>query len=170
MDSIQDVSYAIIMRMTNNKIMSINRLVKLVYLVDWSATLNHSNKIGGLNWRNGLCGPNDTHILGAIQQCRTIFEVRNRPNCAGIQEVVILNYEYHPVLSEKVLCAIQHIAKVAMRLPWDKLSLLVSSTYPMLVSQVGDSLDLIKFSTEYKSISSSASIGQKDTGKNDCLP
>ena len=152
MDTIQDIAFEMIMRMTVHKVVSINRLIKFIYLVDWSATLNQSNKISGLNWYNGLCGPCDRNILIAIQNSKAIFDVQRRLNDEDTLNVAIKDCTYSPSISEKVRLSIAHIERVANRLPWDRLSLLVASTYPMLVSQVGDELDLIKYASEYKKI------------------
>lgn len=152
MDTIQDISFEIITRTTVHKVVSVNRLIKLIYLVDWSATLNQSHKISGLNWHNGLCGPGNSDILSAIRQRRDIFVVRGRNSGDDILEVAIIDNMYKPSISEKVALSIAHIERVAKRLPWDRLSLIVASTYPMLVSQVGDELNLLKYASEYKKI------------------
>lgn len=152
MDTVRDIAYALVVRMSNRKVISLNRLVKLIYLVDWSATLNHAYKIPNLNWRNDICGPNDPIIVATLEKEKTILRVGNRYDDSEIVDVSVRVDDYEPKLSPEVDLAIQHIQRIASNLPWEKLSLLVSSTYPVLISSIGDMIDLPKLAEEYKGV------------------
>lgn len=154
MDSIADIAYELIVKMTDHKVMSLNRLIKLMYLVDWSASLNSQYKVKGLVWRHDYCGPKADSIKLRLVEADNIFAVRPRSAESEILDVQLVADEYKADISIFVSKAISHIELIAKKKDWESLSLLVSSTFPMLASQMGEELDLLMLANIYKKLQS----------------
>ena len=152
MNALKDIIWAIL----EHK-MKLPRLIKAVYLVDWKCAISGSSRPCGLNWVYGPCGPTDEQIFTCVKSVPELFsveenEVKSGDSTCIITTITRTTIEYAPVLSDDVTRAINHVLKVAMPKKWEDLSILVSSTYPIMKSSMFDNLDIDRFSKEYRDV------------------
>ena len=152
MNALKDIIWAILERK-----MKLPRLIKAVYLVDWKCAISGSSRPCGLNWVYGPCGPTDKQIFACVKSTPELFSVEENEVKSGDSACIITTIarapiEYAPVLSDDVKCSINHVLKVAMPKKWEELSILVSSTYPIMKSSMFDSLDIDRLSEEYRDV------------------
>ena len=144
MNNTADLIYKLLVDMTDHHSASIKRIMKWVYLVDWRLCLYANAKLNDLKWLHDWCGPSSYDVAQIARQRNDIFQVEDVESDDGCEKTIVqVRDKNHLVyLSQEVLAAIGHITRVARKLPWGDLSLLVSSTRPMMMSSIGDEVDL----------------------------
>lgn len=145
MNELQDIIYSLVVGLSDRKELSLPRLIKAVYLYDWSATLNSGEKDPRLNWTFSMCGPACRRVEEVVNSNTQLFNLYKKDNHVGGQKemVRISQGDYHPVLTDAAERAVSHVVRVAKPLKWRELSCLIYSTMPMVMASVGGPLDLV---------------------------
>ena len=151
MNDLHDIIWALL---DSRKGVKLPRLIKEVYLVDWKCAFAYPPRPCKFAWVYGPCGPTSNEILKCIQQHSNLFRIEERQNSAGIQVQTIFKreVEHSASLSMGVPLAIDLVLRVAAPKDWEALSLLVSSTYPIMRSSMLDELELERFAEEYREV------------------
>lgn len=151
MDELHDIIWNLL---DSREGVKLPRLVKEVYLVDWKCAFAYPPRPCKFTWIYGPCGPTSAEILKCIQQHSDLFRIDVHQNSVGIQVLTIYKreVEYLASLSMGVVSAINLVLRVATPKDWEALSLLVSSTYPIMRSSMLDELDMERFAEEYREV------------------
>ena len=130
------------------------RLIKEIYLVDWKCAFSSPPRPCGFQWIYGPCGPTSMIIEECIKQNHPLFRIEETRNQSGvwIATVYRCNVDYSLSLSPNVLTAINLVLEVVQHKSWEELTLLVSSTYPIMQSSMLDNIDMERFAKEYQEI------------------
>lgn len=144
MNEIKDIVYRLLVGLSDRGELSMPRLIKSLYLYDWSATLNASYKDPRLNWMLSMCGPSCALVEEVVDKNPDLFKRFQKDNhVGGMKEMVsACRNDYLPVLSPEGERAVNHVVRVAKGLSWTELSQLIASTMPMVMASVGGVLDL----------------------------
>ena len=144
MNEIKDIVYRLLVGLSDQGELSMPRLIKSLYLYDWSATLNARHKDPRLNWMLSMCGPSCALVEEVVDKNPDLFRRFQKDNhIGGMKEMVAACCNgYLPVLSPEVERAIDHVVRVTKGLRWAELSQLIASTMPMVMASVGGALDL----------------------------
>ena len=146
MDTIKDIVYAITDGITNTHKMSVARMVKLLYLYDWSCVLNFGGIESKFEWSCGMCGPSSDQVINAISNDSQSYRTFYKDNRQGGEKLMIecIDRNYVPQLSEVSMKAVSHVVRVTKEHKWNDLVRLVSSTIPVVMSSMNEPLDLIR--------------------------
>ena len=146
MSDLKEILIAMIWALSDAKRVSLPRLVKAMYLYDWTSVLNFGAQSPALPWSCGMCGPTSSRINETIRVNADSFSVCEASNhVGGRKTMVVCNaLNTYSCLSEAEQRAIRHVADAIRGMPWDDLSLLISSTMPVVISTYGEPLDLVR--------------------------
>lgn len=149
MNELKDIIWALL---TQERGMRLPRLIKEVYLVDWKCAFNYPPRPCNFKWVYGPCGPTSEKIIGCVQQNADLFRIEETTNKMGllVKTIYRQDVEHVPVLSQDVMKAIELVNNVATPKTWEALSLLVSSTYPIMQSSMLSDIDIERFAKEYQ--------------------
>lgn len=144
MDTIKDIVYALVNGISENHQMSLLRIVKLVYLFDWSCVLNFGCLASKFQWSCGMCGPSCEQILQSIANSTETYRTFAKDNRQGGEKVMVecIDHNYTPHLSEPCEKAVSHVVRATRGNSWNDLVRLVSSTMPVVISSLDEPLDL----------------------------
>ena len=144
MNDIKDIIYKLLVSLSDCGELSMPRLIKSLYLYDWSATLNAQHKDPRLNWMLSMCGPSCALVEEVIDKNPNLFRRFQKDNhIGGMKEMVAARRDgYLPALSSVVERAVDHVVRVTKGLRWTELSQLIASTMPIVMASVGGALDL----------------------------
>lgn len=146
MDGIKDIAYAIVNGITDNHQTSVARVIKLMYLFDWSLVLNFGGVESKYQWSCGMCGPSSEQILNAIMTDTQSFRTYYKSNRQGGEKLMVdcMDHGYSPQLSEQCAKSVAHVVRATKGNCWNDLVRLVSSTMPVVLSSMNNPLDLAK--------------------------
>lgn len=144
MSELKDIIYSLVAGLADSKEVSMPRLIKAMYLYDWSAILNSHVKDSRLNWTYSMCGPACPMVEKCVADNPLLFNRYRKDNHVGGQKemVRIVQDDYVPALSDESIRAVSHVIHVIRGLSWQELSHLIYSTMPMVMASVGGPLDL----------------------------
>ena len=144
MDTFKDIVYSLVLQLSEERQLSLLRIVKALYLFDWSSVLNLRAERARFKWSCGMCGPICEQISVAIQNDNKAFYVFTVNNHQGGKKVMVrcIDMDYSPTLSVPCQKAINHVVRTIKGMSWDELALLVSSTMPVVMSTMGEPLNL----------------------------
>lgn len=144
MNELSDIIYSLVMGLSDRKEVSMPRLIKAMYLYDWSSTLNSQIKDGRLSWTYSMCGPACRLIEETVKGNPQLFDRYYKDNHVGGQKemVRITKDDHYPALSDEAGRAVDHVIRVIKNLTWQELSHLIYSTMPMVMASIGGTLDL----------------------------
>lgn len=143
--------YTIICALSDTRRMSLRRLIKVSYLIDWCLIY----WFGGdakQRWVYGACGPTDSAIERLITSSSTYLEIGEIDNHYGgiKKEVFCRCAQESPQVDERFLSTLIRVTPRLKGIKWDELLMIVNSTYPMLGKNPGDVLDLPLAAIGYK--------------------
>lgn len=146
MNELKDIIYSLVVGLSTKKELSIPRLIKAMYLYDWSSTLNSQEKDARLNWTYSMCGPACREVQETIAGNAHLFNIYRKDNhVGGIKEMVrVCDDDCSVALTGAAKRAVDHVIRVIKNLTWQELSHLIYSTMPMVMASVGSNLDLVK--------------------------
>lgn len=146
MSDLKEILIAMIWSLSDSKRVSMPRLVKAMYLYDWTSVLNFGAQSPALPWSCGMCGPTSSSINETIRRNADSFSVCEASNHVGGTKTVVVcvAHDTYSELSEAEQRAIRHVAGAIRGMPWDDLSLLIASTMPIVISTYGEPLDLVR--------------------------
>ena len=145
-------SYLIPRAMEHKTVVSLPRLIKLMYLADWRESLAHNAQITNLKWKIGPCGPSADEIYQQLMTdvshftLSTVMDRFGNPKTVVGQTRQVVNSELTPDQRSSV----DFILGVAKNREWESLVSLVSSTYPVATHEPGAELNLPELATEYQ--------------------
>lgn len=150
MDTFKDIVYSLVLQLSDERQLSMPRLVKALYLFDWSSVLNLRAANARFKWSCGMCGPMCEQITLELKMDSKAFAVSTVGNHLGGKKVMVkcADLGYSPTLSEPLERAISHVVRTIKDMTWDQIALLVSSTMPVVMSTMGEPLDLRRAAEE----------------------
>lgn len=146
MSELKNVLVALLCALSDKRSLSVPRLIKSVYLFDWTSVLNFKYEHARLAWSCGMCGPTCDDVLQTINANPSEFRLLEKDNYIGGKKTVVISLleMSRDRLSETEWKAIEHVARVTRGLPWGELVQLISSTMPVVISHYGSPLDLVR--------------------------
>lgn len=153
MATVQDLaSYLIPRAMEHKSVVSLPRLIKLMYLADWREALAHNVQITNLNWKIGACGPSADEIYQQLVTDVSHFTLSTIMDRFGNPKTVVgrASQAVNSGLTLSQQSSVDFILNVAKNREWESLVALVSSTYPVATNEPGAELNLPKLATEYQ--------------------
>lgn len=146
MSDLKNILIALLCTMSDNRSLSVPRLIKSVYLFDWTSVLNFRSEHARLDWSCGMCGPTCDEVLQTINANPSVFRLEEKDNHIGGRKTVVvcLSEMNRSGLSEMEWKAVEHVSSATRGLPWDELVQLISSTMPVVISHYGSPLDLVR--------------------------
>lgn len=121
------------------------RVTKMVYLADWKSALDHGRQISTIAWVFDNFGP----YVADVRQCADahpkLFRIENRRTIFGGEKnvFVLVDKDYKPELTADEKAILDHVRKTTESLGFDRFVKLVYSTYPIMVSDRFDDLNLV---------------------------
>ncbi|DAA81355.1 MAG TPA: hypothetical protein DCS44_00715 [Cyanobacteria bacterium UBA10660] len=152
MNELLDIIYYVCLNYPNKEDLSNARLNKIIYLADWRNVLRRGHQVSNINWIFNHYGPFVFDIINEVYAHENTFEVKYVPNDFGKPKQIIslrksLN-DITPSIKDKD--SIDFIIEKTKDMGFNKFIQYVYSTYPVLSSQHGESLNLIKKAEEYR--------------------
>lgn len=146
MDSLKDIVYALIRGLSDVGHLSMPRLIKSLYLFDWSCVLNNRCNGQQFQWSCGMCGPFCEQISNDIIEDKKAFRTYLKDNHYGGMKLVVecTDTKYAPQLSETSMKAVEHVIKETKGMQWNDFVRLISSTMPVVMSNLDEPLDLLR--------------------------
>lgn len=126
------------------------KLAKILYLADWKAALEGRSQISPIVWKFNHYGP---YVTDVVDTARTDeeFSLSDEWTAFGNKRTIIkYNGEEASGLSGAEKETIDEIIKRVAPLSFDAFLKLVYSTYPVVVSDRGSTLDLSRLAAEYQ--------------------
>lgn len=143
MDTFKDIVYSLVLQLSEERQLSMPRLVKALYLFDWTSVLNFGAENARFKWSCGMCGPMCEQIALELQRDGKTFSIFTVDNHLGGKKVMVRCVDvYSPTLSEPLQGAVNHVVRTIKGMTWNQIALLVSSTMPVVMSTMGEPLDL----------------------------
>lgn len=144
MSSLKDIIVALLCALSETRSASLPRLIKLLYLFDWTSVLNFHQPTPRIVWSCGICGPTSEEIIKVIQNNPDAFYIYKKDNYVGGEKTMVRCADSSPesTLSENERRALSHVVSATKKMRWDDLTLLISSTMPIIISNFGEPLDL----------------------------
>lgn len=150
MDTFKDIVYTLTLKLSSERQLSMPRLIKALYLFDWSSVLNGRAENARFKWSCGMCGPMCEQITLELQRDGEAFGLFTVDNHLGGKKVMVkcVDLNYLPALSEPLQRAVNHVVRIIKDMTWNEIALLVSSTMPVVMSTMGEPLDLKRAAEE----------------------
>lgn len=152
MNELLDIIYYVCLNYPNKEDLSNARLNKIIYLADWRNVLRRGHQVSNINWTFNHYGPFVFDIIDEVNAHEDIFEVKCIVNDFGAPKQIIslkggLN-QVNPNIEDSD--SIDFIIDKTSNMGFNKFIQYVYSTYPVLSSQHGDTLNLITKAEEYR--------------------
>jgi hypothetical protein len=131
--------------------LSKSRLAKLVYLADWKSCLEDDHQITPLRWKFNHYGPYVDDVINTARASDD-FDVVYEANVYGEpKEVVRLaRMGRWPTLNEQDKDVLDHVINETQSLGWNEFIKLVYSTFPVIVSDRHQFMDLVSLARRYR--------------------
>lgn len=128
------------------------RMVKMLYLIDWKASIDLERQITNTDWVFNHYGPYVPEIIDLFKRDDR-FEISSTTNSYGESKELIELVKKPDAINipaeEKSI--VDFVINICKPLRWDEFIKLVYSTYPILVSSKFSRLNLVELAKEYKS-------------------
>lgn len=149
MSPLKDVIVALLCALSETRSISLPRLIKLIYLFDWTSVLNFHQPAPRLTWSCGICGPTSEEIISTIEESPAIFHTYQKDNHVGGEKTMVRCTDNYPppTLSGNEQRALDHVVSATRKMKWDDLVLLISSTMPIVISNFGEPLNILRAAT-----------------------
>lgn len=128
------------------------RLTKMVYLADWKSSIETGSQISHIKWKFNHYGPYVDDVVNAARNDPS-FKVDLETNLYGDQkETISLSKSREwSSLTPSDKRWLNHVMEETKKLYWKDFIQLVYSTFPVMVSERQNALDLPKLAARYKS-------------------
>ncbi len=152
MNELLDIIYYICLNYPNQEDLSNARLNKIIYLADWRNVLKRGHQVSQINWIFNHYGPFVSDIINEVSAHENIFEVRYVPNDFGHPKQIISLRNDTNLGNPNIIDndSIDFIIEKTKDMGFNKFIQYVYSTYPVLSSQHGESLNLIEKAEQYR--------------------
>jgi hypothetical protein len=137
------------------------RFVKLIYLVDWKASIELERQITPVEWHYNNYGPYVSDVIEVINASNWFVIQEDQTAAGNFKEIVHseqnrMDEELEAFLDQNERSVIQQVIANTQDLSFNDFVHLVYSTYPIIKMNRGDALDLPAFAKEYLNIRAQA--------------
>lgn len=135
----------------NSNQLSISRVMKLLYLIEWRYAITKFEKLTDIEWMQTEYGP-FYNSLRIIFNESSNFEVSIKLDDNKKEQTVItfLNKKENLNLNEETKEVVDFVIKHCTDFSWKELNNLVNSTYGVLNTQQGQIIDVRGLARKYK--------------------
>lgn len=126
------------------------RLTKMVYLADWRSAILYSRQITNIDWYFNHYGPYVADVSEVARIDRRFEIVETTTHFGSRKEVIRLRGHYRVFLTSTDRDVLDFVIKSTKSKTFESFIRLVYSTYPVVTSPRGASLDLVRLAGEYK--------------------
>lgn len=151
-----------------NEFYPIFKLIQLLYLVDWRSTIVNNTLITNFDWELLEIGPYSSQIESIIRKGKqfktyltgdsALFMLNNVDKNLYLDSNTLIKTE-NSLFSEIIFEIVDKVIDTYKTLTSRDFIKLLLSTYPILSVSIGNKLDLISLSREYKSLTSNFQNG-----------
>ena len=148
----RDLAVELLLRASPARKLPSDRLVKMLYLVDWKHSIDYGFQATNLQWFADSLGPFDTQLPGLVEKLPNLFAIHQLSDTVEDSPVEIecIDHTYSPRLIDSERKAVDHILKVTSGKTWPQIVRLVFATFPMMSKHRYSSLNLPELAVEYK--------------------
>lgn len=152
MNELFDIIYYICLHYPHKNDLSNARLNKIIYLSDWRNALTRGEQVSTIKWVFNHYGPFVSDIINEVYNHENVFHVRCVPNDFGHPKQIISLRNTDDTLNIEVINSdsIDFIIERTRDMGFKQFIQYVYSTYPVISSQHGDTLDLVAKVEEYR--------------------
>lgn len=138
----------------NSNQLSLSRVMKLLYLIEWKYSITYSKKLTDTDWYLSHKGPYLSNLL-LIMNDSSNFQLIMVPD-NSVQQIVIkfLNRKQKIELNPNTIKTIDFVINVCKNMNWLELNNLVFSTYPIVNGKINTIIDLQEMAQEYNKVNS----------------
>lgn len=126
------------------------RLTKMMYLADWRCSLNKGHQLSNIHWKFNHYGPYVPDVVDAAKGDPEFKVIETTTPYGNAKEVVSYTGAQEPELDDDERSSLDFVIDKTKALNWDGFIRLVYSTYPVVVSDRHDDLDLGALAQRYK--------------------
>lgn len=136
----------------NSNQLSLSRVMKLLYLIEWKYSITYSKKLTDTDWYLSHNGPYLSNLL-SIMNDSSNFQLIMVPD-NNVQQIVIkfLNRKQKIELNPNTRETIDFVINVCKNMNWLELNNLVFSTYPIVNGKIDTFIDLQEMAEEYNKV------------------
>lgn len=135
----------------NSNQLSISRVMKLLYLIEWRYAITNFKKLTDIEWLNTEYGPFYKSLRNIFNESSN-FSVTLKLDENGREQTIILflNKKDTINLKSETIEVIDFVIEHCQDYSWTELNNLVNSTYGVLNTPQGQIVDIIKLAKEYR--------------------
>lgn len=126
------------------------KLAKILYLADWKSAIEGRPQITPVVWKFNHYGPYVTDVIDTARE-NDEFSLSTEWTLFGNRKTIVKYHGAEPnSLTDNERATIDEIVKRVAHLSFEAFLKLVYSTYPVVVSDRGSTLDLGRLAAEYR--------------------
>ncbi|WP_367772488.1 type II toxin-antitoxin system antitoxin SocA domain-containing protein [Flavobacterium sp. WC2421] len=135
----------------NSNQLSISRVMKLLYLIEWRYAITNFEKITDIEWMQTEYGP-FYKTLRSIYNESSNYEVTIKLDDKNREQTVIifLNKKENLSLKDEAKKVVDFVIGHCKDYSWTELNNLVNSTYGVLNTPQGQIIDIVNLARKYK--------------------
>jgi 3-dehydroquinate synthase class II len=135
----------------NSNQLSISRVMKLLYLIEWRYAITKFEKLTDIEWMQTEYGPFYKALRGIFNESSN-FEVSIKLDDNNREQTVIvfLNKKENSDLKEETKEVVNFVIVHCKDYSWSELNNLVNSTYGVLNTQQGQIIDVVNLAIKYR--------------------
>lgn len=135
----------------NSNQLSISRVMKLLYLIEWRFAITRFEKLTDIEWLNTEYGPFYKSLRRIFNESSN-FTVTIKLDESGREQTIIffLNKKDSINLKSETIDVIDFVIEHCKNYSWTDLNNLVNSTYGILNTPLGQVIDILKLAKEYR--------------------
>lgn len=137
----------------NSNQLSISRVMKLLYLIEWRYAITRFKKMTDIDWLQTEYGPFYKGLRNIFNESSN-YEVTLKLDDSGKEQTVIifLNKKNNFNLDDEVKEVVDFVINHCKEYSWRELNNLVNSTYGVLNTQQGQIINIVMLAKRYKDI------------------
>lgn len=135
----------------NSNQLSISRVMKLLYLIEWRYAITKFEKLTDIEWMQTEYGPFYNSLRGIFNESSN-FEVSIKLDDNKKEQTVItfLNKKENLNIKDETKEVADFVIKHCKDYTWKELNTLVNSTYGVLNTQQGQIIDIVNLAIKYR--------------------
>jgi hypothetical protein len=149
MKKVEEVIKRVINESSRTHELSISRLARILFLIDWRASMTKHKPITNLTWQFQYPGIYGLELFDEIVNSASL-KIENNLEGKKIVCIKDCDEDYPSSLSVHELEAIRFILEITNDLGWEDLDALTNATYPSYNSKFYKPLDLVKLANQYR--------------------
>lgn len=136
------------------------RLNKMIYLADWRAAITLQRTISSTDWIFNHYGPYVIDIEKKAEDSHLFFLLSTNNIYGSPKKVIGFNSSTTQEMIQKEIeklntddiVVLDHVIEQTEKLSWNPFINMVYSTYPILISERYDKLDLVELASKYNNL------------------